>query len=58
MKFLSHGYRGWHIDHSTQAHRRAGAGTVSFAKLLAPLEHHKKLGSWPHLLWSREELPR
>ena len=46
------GYRGWHIDHSPEMHRRAASGAVPAAELLAPLDE-RVLGSddWPHLLW-------
>ena len=50
--FRSAGYRGWHIDHSPEAHRRAASGAVPVAELLAPIDD-RRLGSdkWPHLLW-------
>ena len=50
--FLTAGYRGWHIDHSPEMHRRAASGAVPVAELLAPIDE-RVLGSdqWPHLLW-------
>jgi FkbM family methyltransferase len=50
--FRTAGYRGWHIDHSPEMHRRAALGAVPAAALLAPIDE-RVLGSddWPHLLW-------
>jgi FkbM family methyltransferase len=47
------GYRGWHIDHSPDMHRRAAAGAVVMRDLLAPIDR-AALGAdpWPHLLWA------
>ncbi len=50
--FRTAGYRGWHIDHSAEMHRRAAFGAVPAAELLAPIDE-RVLGTdqWPHLLW-------
>ena len=50
--FRTAGYRGWHIDHSPEMHRRAASGAVPAMELLAPIDE-RALGSddWPHLLW-------
>jgi FkbM family methyltransferase len=47
------GYRGFHIDHSATAYKRAA--TVRGADgsgLLDPLEPTGSLDSWPHVLWT------
>jgi FkbM family methyltransferase len=58
--FRTAGYRGWHIDHSPEMHRRAASGAVPLGELLAPIDE-RVLGSdeWPHLLWTApgEALP-
>lgn len=47
------GYRGWHIDHSPDMHRRAAAGAVRLRDLLAPIDRAALAADrWPHLLWS------
>jgi FkbM family methyltransferase len=54
------GYHGWHIDHSPVMHRRAAAGAVPTAELLAPIDAHVLASDpWPHLLWAApgEALP-
>ncbi len=50
--FRSAGYRGWHIDHSPEMHRRAASGAVPFGDLLAPIDERVLASDdWPHLLW-------
>jgi FkbM family methyltransferase len=54
------GYRGWHIDHSADMHRRAAQGVVPTAELLAPIDDRVLASDhWPHLLWAApgEALP-
>src|SRR5262245_53154895 len=47
----SHGYRAWHIDHSSKAHRVAAWSGVDVTTLLTPLTSGAAdLGVWPHLL--------
>jgi FkbM family methyltransferase len=54
--FRRAGYKGWHIDHSLAMHRRAGAGAVPVADLLAPIDATKLAADpWPHLLWAAPE---
>ena len=36
--FREAGYRGWHIDHSPEMHRRAARGPVPTSDLLAPID--------------------
>ncbi len=58
--FRRAGYRGWHIDHSAAMHRRAAAGAVPLAELLAPIDDGVLASDpWPHLLWAApgEALP-
>ncbi|HYJ80936.1 MAG TPA: FkbM family methyltransferase [Longimicrobiaceae bacterium] len=53
------GYRGWSVDHSPAAVRRAAYGSVADAAgLLRPL-HAVGLDAWPHQLWAApgEEAP-
>jgi FkbM family methyltransferase len=45
-----HGYRGWTIDPSPDAYRRAMAPGVPVDSLLQPLDRWKDT-AWPHLLW-------
>ena len=50
--FRTAGYRGWHIDHSPEMHRRAASGAVPVAELLAPIDDRVLASDdWPHLLW-------
>lgn len=53
----AHGYHGWRIDHSPGAHRRAVSARFNPALLLSPLNSGDALGTWPHVLWSREAQP-
>lgn len=58
--FRRAGYRGWHIDHSAEMHRRAASGAVPTADLLAPIDDRVLASDhWPHLLWAApgETLP-
>ena len=51
--------RGFHvmrIDHSRDMHRRAAAGSVPLASLIAPLAPGDDLGMWPHVLMTRKPL--
>ena len=36
--FRTAGYRGWHIDHSPEMHRRTASGAVPAMELLAPID--------------------
>ena len=47
---LDHGYRGWTIDLSPRAYRRAFAPSGSPDTLLQPLDDWRN-SPWPHLLW-------
>ncbi len=50
--FRTAGYRGWHIDHSPEMHRRAASGAVPLGDLLAPIDERVLASDdWPHLLW-------
>lgn len=50
--FRTAGYRGWHIDHSAEMHRRAASGAVPVAELLTPIDERVLASDqWPHLLW-------
>jgi FkbM family methyltransferase len=54
--FRQAGYHGWHIDHTVAMHRRAAAGPVRVAELLAPIDAAKLAADpWPHLLWAAPE---
>ena len=54
----SHGYTAWQIDHSTAAHRASASTHADVATMLTPLaEDADDLGDWPHLLWTREDVP-
>lgn len=58
--FRRAGYRGWHIDHSAEMHRRAARRPVPTAELLAPIDDQVLAADrWPHLLWAApgEALP-
>jgi FkbM family methyltransferase len=58
--FRTAGYRGWHVDHSPEMHRRAASGAVPFGELLAPIDERVLASDdWPHLLWAApgEALP-
>jgi FkbM family methyltransferase len=58
--FRRAGYRGWHIDHSAEMHRRAARRPVPTAELLAPIDEQVLAADqWPHLLWAApgEALP-
>ena len=47
------GYRGWHIDHSADMHRRTASGAVPLRDLLAPIDRAAlQADRWPHLLWA------
>ena len=51
--------RGFHVmrvDHSSEMHRRAAAGSVPLASLVAPLAPADDLGMWPHVLMTRKPL--
>jgi FkbM family methyltransferase len=52
-----YGYRGWRIDHSAETHRRAAVQSVDVEALLSPIGNGDELGTWPHVLWSREDRP-
>ena len=53
IAFERAGYRGWHIDHSADMHRRAAAGAVRLRDLLAPIDRTAlRADRWPHLLWA------
>jgi FkbM family methyltransferase len=47
---LDHGYRGWTIDGSARAYRRASAASYAPDPLLRPLDDWRS-SAWPHLLW-------
>jgi FkbM family methyltransferase len=47
---LDAGYRGWTIDQSPRAYRRAVDPTLGAGEILQPLEAWRAQ-SWPHLLW-------
>jgi FkbM family methyltransferase len=50
--FVRAGYRGWHIDHSLEMHRRAAVAEIPSHELLSPIEPAKlSADPWPHLLW-------
>jgi FkbM family methyltransferase len=51
------GLVGWLIDHSLDAHHRAGSGVVATASLLTPLDLDANLGAWPHVVWRRQSAP-
>ena len=52
LPFRTAGYRGWHIDHSPEMHRRAASGAVPLGDLLAPIDERVLASDdWPHLLW-------
>ena len=46
----SHGYRGWTIDATTAAYRRAADPATRVESLLGPLDAWRA-SPWPHLLW-------
>lgn len=53
-------YRGWWIDHSPAATRRAAySGSVRAVEFLRPVAEHDHLDAWPHMLWLApgQELP-
>jgi hypothetical protein len=53
---LGAGYKGWSIDHSSSAFRRAAySGSPSPADFLRPLDPEAALDAWPHILWLRPE---
>jgi FkbM family methyltransferase len=53
------GYAGWRIDHSPKRNRRAAYHrTASLRDILRPLEPHRVLDRWPHLLWVSPETER
>ena len=49
-RLRGHGYRGWTIDPSPDAYRRAIDPGVAIDSLLLPLERWVET-PWPHLLW-------
>ncbi len=54
-----YGYLGWRIDHSPKRTRRAAyRRTTSIGDILRPLEPHRVLDRWPHLLWVSPETER
>jgi FkbM family methyltransferase len=49
---ISHGYRGWSVDHSQAAFRRAAYQLpVSPTEFLAPIDLDSSLDAWPHMLF-------
>ena len=48
-----HGYRGWWIDHSRSATRRAAyTGSLDIREYLKPVtDPEQSLNDWPHMLW-------
>ncbi|HEX5734955.1 MAG TPA: FkbM family methyltransferase [Blastocatellia bacterium] len=57
---LSHGYRGWWIDHSPEAIRHASyARSLDLRRFLSPLGAASNIDDWPHSLWllSDQALP-
>jgi FkbM family methyltransferase len=51
-KLLGFGYRGWMIDHSNSAFRRAAYHLpASPSEFLAPVDDNTPLGNWPHILF-------
>ena len=48
-----YGYHLWTIDHSPSTSRRIGAGKMDVRGALAPLTDTTNLGSWPHVLCTR-----
>ena len=47
----------WHIDHTADAYRvTARSRHVTASSLLTSMDRVDSLGSWPHLLWQRENL--
>ena len=52
------GYRGWCVDHSPEASRRAAyAREVDVESLLQPIGPEtswERWGTWPHTVWARE----
>jgi hypothetical protein len=58
-RFQEWGYAGWRIDHSPKRTRRAAYHrTTSIGDILRPLEPHRVLDRWPHLLWVLPETER
>jgi FkbM family methyltransferase len=58
-RFQEWGYAGWRIDHSPKRTRRAAYHrTASLRDILRPLEPHRVLDRWPHLLWVSPETER
>lgn len=50
-------YRAWKIDHSLATTRRtAYRGKVDLKKVIQPFDEHLSLDSWPHLLWTAQEV--
>jgi FkbM family methyltransferase len=50
---LDAGYRGWWIDHSDQAVRRASyARRVRLSEYLRPIDATAPTDAWPHTLWA------
>ena len=51
------GYRGWRIDHTPAATRRAAySSRVRVGEFLSPLGRDEPLEAWPHLLWLSTEM--
>jgi len=51
---LGAGYRGWALDHSARASRRAAyARQLNAREYLRPFHPGQPLDAWPHLLWAR-----
>jgi FkbM family methyltransferase len=56
--FVRAGYRGWHIDHSPDMHRRAALSPIPASELLTPIDRQALASDpWPHLLWAAPGYP-
>lgn len=53
----SAGYRGFTIDHSPAATRRAAYRTLAAAEVLQALDGTRPLDAWPHTLWLAPGVP-
>jgi FkbM family methyltransferase len=50
---IAAGYKGWWIDHSQAAIRRAAySRSINPADYLKPLASSSNIDAWPHILWS------